>query len=256
MTDVDVRSRMLSVAEALVTQNGLTVSLDHIPVEEVIRQAGVSRSSAYRLWPYKQDFYIDLLCHLAGPTWQGTASYDHETVALVERLVAENRERIRTPDGRRWLLTEAVRRGVELNWKTLQESPQWRTYVAITATVVSLPAGEVRARIQAALEGAEQQFVSLMVGFYERMAAAVGLRMRVPYSFSTLATCGAAFVEGLGLRNVVSPTWVSQSYKVADDDGSREWSLAATAFLGIVDAFTEPDPDFDAEAVIKALEAS
>jgi AcrR family transcriptional regulator len=49
----------------MVHRDGLTVSLDHISLEEVIRDADVSRSAVYRRWPYKDLFFSDLVKELA-----------------------------------------------------------------------------------------------------------------------------------------------------------------------------------------------
>ena len=61
------------------SQTGLTVSLDHISFEDVIRDADVSRSAVYRRWPYKDLFFSDLVKELAtkatpsgGPIWRCT----------------------------------------------------------------------------------------------------------------------------------------------------------------------------------------
>ena len=56
---------MLQAAVAMVNRTGLTVSLDHISLEEVIRDADVSRSAVYRRWPYKDLFFSDLVKELA-----------------------------------------------------------------------------------------------------------------------------------------------------------------------------------------------
>jgi AcrR family transcriptional regulator len=56
---------MLKAAVAMVNRTGLTVSLDHISFEDVIRDADVSRSAVYRRWPYKDLFFSDLVKELA-----------------------------------------------------------------------------------------------------------------------------------------------------------------------------------------------
>ena len=65
LPDEELRRRMLRAAAAMVHRAGLTVSLDHISFEDVIRDADVSRSAAYRRWPYKDLFYGDLIEELA-----------------------------------------------------------------------------------------------------------------------------------------------------------------------------------------------
>ena len=57
--------RMLGAALAVVGRTGLTVSLDHLSFEDIIRDADVSRSAVYRRWPYKDLFFSDLVKQLA-----------------------------------------------------------------------------------------------------------------------------------------------------------------------------------------------
>ena len=52
---------MLAAAVAMVHRTGLTVSLDHISFEDIIRDADVSRSAVYRRWPYKDLFFSELI---------------------------------------------------------------------------------------------------------------------------------------------------------------------------------------------------
>ena len=88
---------MLEAATALVNETGLTVSLEHISLEEVIRAAGVSRSAAYRRWPYKDLFFSDLLKELARAASPGILD-DSETLELVRQIVAEHSNWLATPE--------------------------------------------------------------------------------------------------------------------------------------------------------------
>src|SRR3990167_4729480 len=81
-SDAEVREAMLEAASLVAEAGGLTVSLEHLSLEDIITRAGVSRSAVYRLWPYKDAFFIKLLRDLAGPKWHGTAAFDQETIDL------------------------------------------------------------------------------------------------------------------------------------------------------------------------------
>src|SRR6185437_6301456 len=65
LPDRETEQRMLRTAVAMVRRDGLTVSLDSISLEDVIRDADVSRSAVYRRWPYKDLFISDLVKELA-----------------------------------------------------------------------------------------------------------------------------------------------------------------------------------------------
>ena len=131
---------MPDAAQRLVERDGgLTVSLEHLGLDKVIREAGVSlMTSVYREWTNKDAFYVDLLCDMAGPSWQGTAAFDEKTIQLARDVVAEHFDQLQEGrEGRRQVLKEAVRRAAKQNFDAVVASAQWRTYVALTATVLS-----------------------------------------------------------------------------------------------------------------------
>lgn len=249
LSDTETRQQMLDAASTALSEAGLTVSLEHLSYEAVIQRADVSRSAAYRIWATKEEFFEDLICELAGPKWQGTAAFDQETIDLAIRTVALRAEQLTDPQGRLDALLEACRVGAERNFRALAELPQWRTYVALNATVLSMPNSDLRGRVQARLRDAEAMFLANMADFYRRMAGYLGYRMRPMYEgdFVVLAAVGAAVVEGLGLRRIVSPDLVAMTYRIAPFGSSvaSDWSVPAIGFTSVLVSMVEPDPDFD-----------
>jgi hypothetical protein len=160
---------------------------------------------------------------------------------------------------------EATRQAVLQNFRAIFTSQEWHIYIALVVTAHSTRDLAARARIEDALADSEAQFLTTMADFYQLMGEALGFRLRNPeYSFQHLAAAGAALVEGLALRQILaetqrnSPTSRKRQQRDIDLDGlissplpgpgmdgePADWSLAAIAFLGIIDAFVEPDPDF------------
>src|ERR1700759_2065361 len=88
-----VRQRMLEAGRELALEAGAALTIEHLRLEEVIQRARVPRSSAYRLWPYKEDYIEDLLCYLAGAgSWfSDRPVMTPETSAVVRRVVEDNR---------------------------------------------------------------------------------------------------------------------------------------------------------------------
>ena len=263
---------MYEAARQLVYEMGVTVSLEDLGFEDVIRRAGVPRSSAYRLWAYKGDFVADLLAYLAGPKWLGTAAFDQETVDLSHRTVAENVHLLADAAGRRAVLQETIRCAVAQNFKAIVESREWHIYVALVATVRTTRGDDAaHAQITFALAASEVEFVRRMESFYKDMFDVFKLRFKRPnIGFGHIATAGAALVEGMALRKVLLDSVLAlpiaqmtpqqrddvrhlQSYIDASSlgpsltDGQAEWSLTALAFLGLLDAIVEPDPDADTD---------
>ncbi|TPG14047.1 TetR/AcrR family transcriptional regulator [Pedococcus bigeumensis] len=241
-----LRRRLLDAAQRIVERaGGVSVTLD-ITLDMVMKEAGVSRTSLYRAWPRKEEFEVDLLCDLAGPSWQGTAAFDEETILLARNVVAERLELLQTSGGREQLLREIVRRAANQNFSALVASAQWRTYVALTATILSMPDEDRRTRVRDSLQQAEAVFIQHMAVFYEGMSAILGYRLREPdLGFERLAAVGAAVVEGLGLRQLISAATVDAPLILEGPNGPEEWSLAAYGFFGVINQMIEPDPGYD-----------
>jgi len=259
----EVRRRMLEAGRELAIEAGAALTIEHLRVEEIIQRARVPRSSAYRIWPYREDYIDDLLCHLAGAgSWFNERPvFDPETLTVLKQVVEDNRELISQPGGRHALLCEVVRLTVAQNYGALSESGTWRLHMALSATLGSTRSGEARQKIAAALEESQRVSRESLVALFSFLAAEIGLRMRDPAAtIEHMQLAGGLLVQSLALRNV-------QVQAAADGDDSgeaahvdtllnaplpgpglhgqpAEWSLAAYAYMGLVDAFIELDPDF------------
>lgn len=259
----EVRRRMLEAGRELAIESGAALTIEHLRVEEIIQRARVPRSSAYRMWPYREEYIDDLLCYLAGAgNWfNDRPVFDPETFTVLKQAVEDNRELIGSPEGRRALLCEIVRLTVAQNYAALTESGTWRLHMALSATLGSTRSGEARQKIAAALEQSQRVSRDSLVAVFGFLAAELGLRMRHPAAtIEHMQLAGGLLVQSVALRNV-------QVRAAADGDDSgeaalvdtllnaplpgpglhgqpAEWTLAAFAYMGVVDAFIELDPDF------------
>src|SRR2546430_4722528 len=102
----EVRQRMLDAGRELALEAGAALTIEHLRLEQVIQRARVPRSSAYRLWPYKDDYIDDLLSYLAGAgSWfSGRPVLAPQTQQAVRRVLDDNEDLLATPGGRRALL--------------------------------------------------------------------------------------------------------------------------------------------------------
>lgn len=283
----EIRQRMLDAGRELALEAGAALTIEHLRLEEVIQRARVPRSSAYRLWPYKDDYINDLLCYLAGAgSWfSDRPLMTPETTTVVQQLVDDNRALLATMEGRRALLCEIVRVTTDHNYRTLSRSPQWRLHMALIATLGSTSGGATgaagagdgdgaaRRRVAAALEEAQSLSREMMVTVFGLVMAEVGLRLRDPaWTVEHLQLAGGLFMQGLALRNVQVQAALgggsdAAARRAADPGvtsmaahvdallnapvpgpglhgGLAQWTVVAFAYLGLVDAFTELDPDF------------
>ncbi|MFY9671910.1 MAG: hypothetical protein WAK44_28510 [Trebonia sp.] len=259
----EVRRRMLEAGRELAIESGAALTIEHLRVEEIIQRARVPRSSAYRMWPYREEYIDDLLCYLAGAgNWfNDRPVFDPETFTVLKQAVEDNRELIGSPEGRRALLCEIVRLTVAQNYAALTESGTWRLHMALSATLGSTRSGEARQKIAAALEQSQRVSRDSLVAVFGFLAAELGLRMRHPAAtIEHMQLAGGLLVQSVALRNVQV-----RAAAGGDDSGEAalvdtllnaplpgpglhgrpaEWTLAAFAYMGVVDAFIELDPDF------------
>ena len=244
LPDRETERRMLQAAVAMVHGTGLTVSLDHISFEDVIRNADVSRSAVYRRWPYKDLFFSDLVKELARDATPPAVLSDE--VSLIQQIVAERLDWLETAEGRHRLMLELLRQLSLLDFRALYESPQWRTYLALHATFMSLADGELRDEVQAILARSERDHMAAVARAWQDLAALFGYRLRPGATFGTLATLLSATMRGLVIMALSLPELAvtgeagqaSENPFGADGD----WSLAAIGLSSTALAFLEPDP--------------
>ena len=255
LSDQETERRMLSAALAIVSRTGLTVSLDHLSFEDIIRDADVSRSAVYRRWPYKDLFFSDLVKQLALDAAPDVAA---DELALMKQIAAAHAGWLETPELRHRLLLDVFRQEALANYQDMCESPGWRTYIALHATFMSLADGTLREQVRDALTSCELARNGRIAPAWRQLAGLLGYRLRPGsgVTFETLATMLTATMRGMVIMSLSAPevgeTRVSASpFGAASPD---EWSLPALGLAGLAWACLEPDPEagWDAERVAAA----
>ncbi|GAA1995495.1 hypothetical protein GCM10009799_22370 [Nocardiopsis rhodophaea] len=251
LSDQETERRMLQAAMDQVSSAGLTVSLEHISFEDVIRDAGVSRSAVYRRWPYKDLFFSDLLKELARGTSPGIVEENPEARRAVDQTILDRLDWLKTPSLRIALAAEILRQGAPAELQTFLRSPEWRTYLALHATFLSLPEGELRAEVQASLAESERNVTAGLASAYERVASLLGLRLRptLGTGFEALATLANAMVRGVVVMAPATPALSEETIR-ADLFGApdpADWTLPGLALGALAAAFLEADPDVEVD---------
>ena len=246
LSDQETEERMLSAATAMIERSGLTVSRDHISFEDVIQQAGVSRTAVYRRWPYKDLFFSDLLKELARATSPAALSGFATTVPLFRRIGLAHLEWLETPELRHNLVLELIRQGALNDFETMHGSTEWRTYLALHATFLSVADDTLRSELQAALAESERAFIARIARGWEQLAGLFGYRLRpeLGATFETIATLASATLRGLVIMSLSTPEIASRRIEARPLGAlqAAEWSQAALTAASIAFAFLEPDP--------------
>jgi len=246
LSDQETEHRMLRAAVRMVSSAGLTVGLDHISLEDVIRAADVSRSTVYRRWPHKDLFFSDLVKELARTA---TPTILADEIALIREVFAERTDWLDSAALRQGLVAELLRRLPLLDFQVLAGSAEWRTYVALNATFMSLADDELRVQVQAALAESEREHLGRVTSAWEQLAGLLGYRLRpeLGVTFGDLAALLNATMRGLIIMTQSVPELgeqraAAQPLAVA---AAADWSLPALGLASIAWTFIEPDPDVE-----------
>lgn len=271
LSDAETADRMLAAAKAMVVGGGLTVSLEHLSFEDVIRDAGVARSAVYRRWPYKDLFWADVLVELASGV-APTLRANREAIAAVSRTLLSWADRLHQPGARLAAAADALRQGALREFETFDSSAQWRTYFAVNATFFSLPDGDLRERVRRALQRAEGTFIAELAASYQSVSELLGLRIK-PHTgldFPAVAVLAMGLIRGLVLMAPGNPQLADQRWTPAAGaagvradgadgaDGSEAgepgalWSLPAVGLAAVTVDQLEVDPEVSWDAASSA----
>ena len=211
MSETETRERALQTAVDALVETGLSVGLDHISMEDVIREAGVSRTAVYRLWPKKEDFIGDLILELAESAIPGSNMRGQDVTKQVSDFLLPRLDELATP-ALRWQLALQMTSAVAAPdfEHTTALAAQWRTYFALVATIMNLPNDELRENATSAMGKAENRYRERLATNYRVIADLLGFRLAAParIDFEAVADLVIAMVRGFTLRNqtVSAPT--------------------------------------------------
>lgn len=236
----ETRRAALSTALSMLTESGLTLSLEHLNIEDLIRTAGLPRSTFYRLWPAKERFFADLLVELATVSDSHDAMFYPETQIAANDVITRNQHLLASHRGRVAVLREAVRVAGRMNFEHFSESAGWRTHVTLITSASSLVDEETRGRLVAALRATESMFIDRTAQFYGAALSGLGFSFRPGATAELLAGMGAAVVEGLAQRRLVNPDLTDTTLLQPGLDGEPvPWHPAALGFWGILEALVD-----------------
>ncbi|WP_378147722.1 TetR/AcrR family transcriptional regulator [Cnuibacter sp. UC19_7] len=252
----EVRQRVLDVALDRVGSLGMTVGFEHLMMDDLIREAEVSRSSTYRLWDSKEAFVADLMVEIARRA--ATSLVDESTLQICVRILLENVDRVATPEGRHQVVLETIRVALQHNYQSVVSSVAWQSYVSLTAALLGRVDNSAREEITEALRSGSDAFVEQMAAFHQWFAELLGYRIRPEWAgdYRPYATLVSAIVEGLGIRQIANPSIVLATYRgPATMQPDPEWTLASAGLLGVFERFMEPDPEFDLAKTLAEIDA-
>lgn len=239
MADAEVVRRMLAAATTIVESRGITLSVEHLVFDDVIRMAGVSRTAAFRIWPSKERFSAELVEAMAEQAWQGRTPQEDLLRRFGADYVASCQPHTLTGDERWNAFLELLRIAPRDTYELMRSSAASRAGAVLLAMLTTMEPGPDRDRLLALSRAADQAYLRTMSAFYEATMAGLGLRLRPEYQgdMRPLVWLNEACTDGLSLRDNVRHGYrdaVVHSPPFAPND--EPWSIPS---LGIAIVATQ-----------------
>jgi|GEM_PF-1911432 len=239
-TSAEVRQRVLDAARADIEANGLSVSFDHLPLEEYIRRADVPRTSTYRIWNSRERFVADLLhdmfageSNFAVEEFAGTGDIEEHL-----RLVAGT---LTTPERRREAFRTCMRIAGDAQSRIVVDSRNWRSFMLATACVSSVQPGAPREAMEQVIAEVMLRVTTMMSQWYVALIERMGCRLRDGVTPAAFASVVRGVLGSLAQQQQQNPAVAGTALVETGPSGEqRAWSLTAIVFAGAV----EPLVDF------------
>lgn len=235
------RVRVLAAGYQLMEENGLSIGLERVGINEAIARAGVSRTSAYRLFASEtgepQDsFRLQLVAHLLSDVAETTSVAISDTKALLDAMVLDE-----PPDQLALTLREVLRMAGNANQALARDDKRSFLFFASLATANTEPTPnepleEVLARNEAVQT---ERYVEL----FASLAALFGLRVRPAIGWATFGGLAASASHGVSSRTRFNPGLRDIRLPTGPDGTEQSWTPEAMNFLSLVLMAWEPDPD-------------
>ena len=121
--------------------------------------------------------------------------------------MAAHVEWLGTPELRRGLLVELFRQLALFDFQALYGSAEWRTYIALHATFMSLADGGLRDQVRATLAQSEQGRIARIAAAWKQLADLFGYRLRPELGamVETVVTLIDATMRGLVIMALSMP---------------------------------------------------
>lgn len=228
-TAEDTRRLIIDAGLQLLLERGASAGVQHIRLQEVLRNVGLTTGAAYRIWTDQTDFHRDLAIEMVRLRFAPpTASMS----AAIGDLIAQGGDmddaiRAATLDH----VTYAARFHLE---------PESRdSHAFITALALRTAAGAWRELREASAER-HAESIADFARLYGDLMVQLGFRLRTPFTIQDFAEAMAALGEGFAVRAAEGLDHPMLEISDEDEAPTGSWSLFGIAARGLVDMFMVP----------------
>lgn len=226
----ETRALLLRVGMQMLLERGVSAGVQHIRLQDVLRQAGLTTGAAYRLWADQNDYQRDLAVAMVRLRLSSPAEYAR---TAVEQLIAGG------ADG-----DDVIRAAAEAHLRSTSvdaddpasalDAHQFLISLALRTTAQTWP--ELR---DASLQR-HRESIAAFAEFYSYLMQAYGLRMKSPLTVSDFTEAMAAMGEGFAVRALEGIEHPRYETTAVDEIPAGDWTLFALGVRALVNEFMTP----------------
>lgn len=229
-TAEETRRLILDAGLQLLLERGPSAGVQHIRLQEVLRNVGLTTGAAYRIWSDQDQFHRDLAVAMVQLRFAPPSASASSAIADVLASGGS---------------FDDVIRAAALDHVTYAEhfhlEPESRmSHAFLTALGLRTAAG-AWPELRAAGAARHAESVDDFSLFYGELLRRFGYRLRTPYSLRDLAEAMAALGEGFAVRAAEGLTHPMIDIAEGDEGPTGRWSLFGIAVRGLAEAFLVRD---------------
>ncbi|MFD3464725.1 hypothetical protein ACFWVM_33835 [Nocardia fluminea] len=245
MSETELKKRVQATAVELIGTGSLPVTVD-LKLNDFADLAKVPRSSARRIWTNKT-LLLEVMRAAVNPERIEREIFNDETMRRATEVLESHHELMAEVEGRRLVLSEAVRNAMTYYFELTYRSTAWRTYAAMIACLPSL-GEDVQAQANEILAAADETTVQIMAIYYSSMLKLYGMQFKPGYTAEVFAENVMAFIGGAAIRYSLGHRQ-TELLQLTGPDGPADWHPVSVGFLALIEGMTQADPDFPYESL-------
>lgn len=231
----ETKLRYLRAAAELAGRTGpghdtFPYAVSRVTMADVAADLGIARTTLYKLWPSRIDFWADLTEFIAA------AAIDPTTDDVATSI-------LRTPIAASWAPMDTAR--LELN--ALQARQVVSPWVGLRTALLGYAGDE---RISALVAAANTREIDEITVQLDRTLAGLGVAPREPLTARDIAVVAFCISDGLATAGRLSPR--VNAHDIALDGEPPGWGLLAFAMRGVIRRCTRQRADDEAPAPVTA----
>ncbi|MFT7474101.1 MAG: hypothetical protein ACI81L_001021 [Verrucomicrobiales bacterium] len=244
----ETKERLLASGFASLTTSGMSIGMDSVNLEHAVRDAAVSRSSAYLVWSTDDHYSPQEMFQHA--VLRRAVEARNATVERLQESAYSVVEEHGASMGPLELLREIIRVSGSANVRAISDSSSWQLVIALRAILHSAPDGRRDEDLADWMNESEEELRNATINnVYRPLVELIGLVPRPEYgelAYQYGEISSSALAEGLSARySLRAREHLEGLVHPAIKDPEKSWSVYSLMLEKIVQTFFVPGDGSD-----------